>query len=212
LRLYCGTILLFTFAAAPKALGDDVVQIVEEIKASQKQGAVAANTEFPERGFISDPDGFTNVRLGPGTKHPVVAVIRLGEPFDFRRDESNWWRVKTSGGTIGFVHSSRISRPGQSNANWVVADSSSRRLSSGELESLTADQLWRARTEIFARRGLVFRTARGRRLAESLGDQYNPSITDQRAIADALNPIERHNHHLDPGCRERCRQPVALKR
>jgi uncharacterized protein YgiM (DUF1202 family) len=181
------------FAACPEAPCDDVVQIVEEIKASQKQSAVAANTEFPERGFISDPDGFTNVRSGPGTKHPVLAVIRLGEPFDFRRDDSNWWRVKTSGGTIGFVHSSRISTSEQSNPNWVFADSSSRRLSSGELQGLSVDQLWRARNEIFARRGLVFRTARGRRLAESLGNQYSPSTTNQQVITDALNPIERHN-------------------
>ena len=74
LRLLCGFVWVFWCVAGPEALGDDILQIVEEIKAAKRRGETAVTAEFPEKGFISDPDGFTNVRSGPGTKHLVVAV------------------------------------------------------------------------------------------------------------------------------------------
>jgi len=68
----------------------------------------------PLRGTISDPDGYTNIRRGPGTKKPdgsempIVGRIVIGEVFDYFPDDSNWWRVRTSDGKQGYVHNSRI--------------------------------------------------------------------------------------------------------
>lgn len=122
-----------------------------------------------------------------------MAVIRLGESFQFRRDESNWWTVKTASGTVGFVHSSRITTPAKTNPVWIFTDSSLRRLSLQDLEGLSANELWRARNEIFARKGLIFQTDRGRRLAQSFGNDYSPLSADQQIISDCMNPVERHN-------------------
>lgn len=66
------------------------------------------------QGIISDPDGYTNIRLGRGTKNrdgsemPIVGRIVEGEIFEYFPDDSNWWMVRTSDGIQGFVHNSRI--------------------------------------------------------------------------------------------------------
>src|SRR5438552_9414860 len=44
---------------------------------------------------------------------------------------------------------------------WLFPDSSSRYLSAAELSTLSSEDLWRARNEIFARRGLKFTNPRG---------------------------------------------------
>jgi uncharacterized protein YgiM (DUF1202 family) len=178
------------------ALADDVTEVVQEIRQSSSASAAEQQeAEFPEQGFVVDPDGFTNVRSGPGKENPVVCIVKQGEPFRFRRDSSSWWRVKTQNGTVGFVHSSRISSESKSVGKplWLFADSSSRQLSSSELQSLSADDLWRARNEIFARRGLVFQSSRGRKLTSKLGASYQPVSADQDYILAQMNPIERQN-------------------
>lgn len=89
-RLLCGSVLVYTVVLGSYALGDDVTQLVEEIKASTRDATISKEVEFPEKGYISDPDGFTNVRFGSGSKYPIVAAIRLGEPFQFRSDHNDW--------------------------------------------------------------------------------------------------------------------------
>src|SRR5262249_51639942 len=54
--------------------------------------------------------------------------------------------------------------------SWLFPDSSSRYLSATELSNLNSDDLWRARNEIFARRGLKFTSQRGTDLVRSLGN------------------------------------------
>ena len=76
---------------------------------------------------------------------------------------------------------------------WLFADSDSRLLSEQELANLSADQLWRARNEIFARRGLIFRSAKGRSFAASLGTSYTPVTADQDAIIRSMNRFEKAN-------------------
>lgn len=195
-RFLCGLVLVCSVVLGPYALGDDVTQLVEEIKASTRDAKISREVEFPSKGYISDPDGFTNVRSGPGSKYPIVAVIRLGEPFQFRSDGNDWWRVKTASGTVGFIHSSRVSRSQGEVRTWIFADSSVRELSPREVNQLSIDDLWRARNEIFARRGLIFQTEKGKRLAKSLGVQYKPVSSNQQTITESMNVIERRNISL----------------
>jgi TPR repeat protein len=76
--------------------------------------AAGAFESIAKRGTISDPDGFTNLRLEPGTNDdmghdvPVVRRILHGEVFEYAPNGSDWWPVRTSDGKQGFVHKSRI--------------------------------------------------------------------------------------------------------
>jgi hypothetical protein len=76
---------------------------------------------------------------------------------------------------------------------WLFADSSERLLSAQELASLSPDDLWRARNEIFARRGYIFKTEKGKILATSLGNTYKPVSSDLKVIGAQLNPVEKAN-------------------
>lgn len=65
--------------------------------------------EAGERGVISDPDGFTNVREEQGADSAVVARVKEGEVFEFEgREGSEWWKVTLASGKSGWMHFSRI--------------------------------------------------------------------------------------------------------
>lgn len=76
---------------------------------------------------------------------------------------------------------------------WLFPDSSIRKLGDEELSSMGKEQLWRARNEIFARRGFIFATDKGKRFSESLGAAYQPLSADVEEILASMNPIERYN-------------------
>ena len=62
-----------------------------------------------------------------------------------------------------------------------------------DLDSLSAEQLWRARNEIFARRGLIFQSVRGKKLSAALGARYVPVTENQDAICRSMNVVEQTN-------------------
>jgi len=74
---------------------------------------------------------------------------------------------------------------------WLFPDSDSRYLTPGELAALSPDELWIARNEIYARRGYIFNTARGKAYARSLGDAYMPLTKNPR-----FNRLEQKNIQL----------------
>jgi len=76
---------------------------------------------------------------------------------------------------------------------WLFPDSSQRILTAQELGVLSQEDLWRARNELFARRGYIFKTAKGKALAASLGNAYSPLSTDQDTILVQMNPVEKAN-------------------
>jgi hypothetical protein len=76
---------------------------------------------------------------------------------------------------------------------WLFVDSSERLLSAQELASLSPDDLWRARNELFARRGFIFKSDKGKALVASLGVNYSPVSPDQDVILAKMNPIEKSN-------------------
>lgn len=60
------------------------------------------------RAVIDDPDRYTNIRSGQGTHHTIVSRIMEGEVFYTIQGQGDWWPVRTTKGTHGYVHRSRI--------------------------------------------------------------------------------------------------------
>ena len=79
---------------------------------------------------------------------------------------------------------------------WIIPDSSQRRLTRADLSRLNAEQLWRARNEIYARNGFIFSTPRGRTFAASLGANYHGTVNSQDRVLASMNAIERANVEL----------------
>ena len=76
---------------------------------------------------------------------------------------------------------------------WLFPDSSSRYLSATDLSSLSSADLWRARNEIFARKGYKFSTPRGIAFAQTLGNYYRGVDDDQGRVFNNMNKYERAN-------------------
>jgi pSer/pThr/pTyr-binding forkhead associated (FHA) protein len=76
---------------------------------------------------------------------------------------------------------------------WLFPDSSSRYLSATDLSSLSSADLWRARNEIFARKGYKFSTPRGIAFAQTLGNYYRGVDDDQGRVFKNMNQYERAN-------------------
>lgn len=91
------------------------------------------------------------------------------------------------------LKSSKESSPEPLKGLWIFQDSSQRRLTKTDLAGLNADQLWRARNEIYARNGLIFSTPRGRAFAGTLGDQYHGTDNSQEGVFGRMNEIEKAN-------------------
>ena len=59
---------------------------------------------------INDPDGYTNLREGPGVDRKVVTTVKNDELFYYTpNNSSSWWRVQILDScTKGYIHNSRI--------------------------------------------------------------------------------------------------------
>jgi hypothetical protein len=76
---------------------------------------------------------------------------------------------------------------------WLFPDSSSRYLSAAELSNLNSDDLWRARNEIFARRGYKFSSPRGIAFAHTLGNFYRGIDDNQDRVFNRMSQYEQAN-------------------
>lgn len=52
---------------------------------------------------LVSPDGFVNLRTGPGTQHPILQRIYDGMWVDVLEHDGNWRRIALSDGTIGWA-------------------------------------------------------------------------------------------------------------
>lgn len=52
-------------------------------------------------------------RAGPGNHHPVVGVLRAGQPSRVERCQGDWCHVVTPGGTLGWVHVAYLNEEGR---------------------------------------------------------------------------------------------------
>lgn len=97
---------------------------------------------------------------------------------------------------VPVVDAPDLSQSGSSGAGmspWLFPDTSLRKLGHEEVFLLGKEQLWRARNEIFARRGYIFNTTKGRQFAQGLGAVYQPLSDDADWIYQSMNAVERHN-------------------
>jgi hypothetical protein len=76
---------------------------------------------------------------------------------------------------------------------WLFPDSSSRYLSAADLSDLSSDDLWRARNEIFARKGYKFSSPRGIAFAHTLGNYYRGVDDNQDRVFNSMNRYEKAN-------------------
>jgi predicted component of type VI protein secretion system len=76
---------------------------------------------------------------------------------------------------------------------WLFPDSSSRYLSATDLSSLNSADLWRARNEIFARKGYKFSSPRGIAFAQTLGNYYRAVDDNPGRVFSNMNQYERAN-------------------
>jgi uncharacterized protein YgiM (DUF1202 family) len=61
-----------------------------------------------KKGFIVDPDGYSNLRESANGQSKVITKILDGEIFKYKESESSWYSVETYNGKKGFMHKSRI--------------------------------------------------------------------------------------------------------
>ena len=60
--------------------------------------------------YISDPDGYTNLREGKSTSSKIIAIVDSGLPIRVLDTTGNWWQVMTKDNEIGYIHKSRIKK------------------------------------------------------------------------------------------------------
>ena len=60
--------------------------------------------------YISDPDGYTNVREGKSTSSKIITTVDSGLPIRVLDTTGNWWQVMTRDNEIGYIHKSRIKK------------------------------------------------------------------------------------------------------
>jgi hypothetical protein len=58
--------------------------------------------------YIDDPDGYTNLRLEPNTKAPIIDRIISGEEFLVIAEKGDWCTVNSPRGDLGYLHKSRV--------------------------------------------------------------------------------------------------------
>ena len=60
--------------------------------------------------YISDPDGYTNVREDKSTSSKILGTVKSGEKIEVLDTTGNWWQVMTKDNKIGYIHKSRIKK------------------------------------------------------------------------------------------------------
>ena len=60
--------------------------------------------------YISDPDGYTNVREDKNTSSKIITTVDSGLPIRVLDTTGNWWQVMTKDNEIGYIHKSRIKK------------------------------------------------------------------------------------------------------
>jgi uncharacterized protein YgiM (DUF1202 family) len=59
-----------------------------------------------ERVTVTDP--YVEIRTGPGRGYPIFFVAGRGEQIDIEMRHTDWFRVRTAGGKVGWVHRGQL--------------------------------------------------------------------------------------------------------
>jgi TIR domain/Bacterial SH3 domain len=68
----------------------------------------APDSQFTQEATLQGEDEFANVRAGPAADQPIVARINAGETFNTYPQDGIWWRVRITGGLVGYLERARI--------------------------------------------------------------------------------------------------------
>jgi len=200
--------------ASPVAEGTAAaVSLAEPVAAVQPVTEHAASYNLDAT--VEDPDGYSNVRSGPGTSAAIIGRVNVGQRFATYQQAGTWWQVRLGDGTEGFIARRLIRLPGEEIAaagpdqelspdsedagttapaidpsTLTFPDSDTRLLTPADLAGLGPATLRVARNEIFARRGLRFNDPELRNYFANFR-WYRPRTDRVR-----LNDIERRNIEL----------------
>jgi energy-coupling factor transporter ATP-binding protein EcfA2 len=78
-------------------------------------------------------------------------------------------------------------------SKWVFHDSNTRPLTAADLRRLSDDELWTARNEIFARRGVKAGGEKYGKLIDKLGSEFHATGLNQDDAYDRMNGVEKAN-------------------
>lgn len=87
-------------------------------------------------------------------------------------------------------------QPTATRAPWMFPESHVRPLSAGDLQQLPREGLWRARNEIYLRRGFFFTTTEGQHFARQYGPYYQPKTPSVADVQRTMTPVEVSNLQL----------------
>lgn len=163
-------------AALDEEAGDDLTESM--IGSSQRAGIPVEN--HPTFRFLIGADGWKRFNDLP------YHVGMIG--FEYLIPESQFITIRDGFSDLG----SEVFGPPPVSV-WIFPDSSTRLLTEAEVRNLDQETLWRAKNEMYARKGYIFSTPRGKAYTASLGDAYVGCTTDQAAISASFNPTERKN-------------------
>jgi DNA repair exonuclease SbcCD ATPase subunit len=83
------------FGSRAQRIANELIQEAEEIRQDQ-------TAKFVQRKRV-------NLRSGPSTEETILGVLERHTPVFLERSEGNWALVRTTSGTVGWVHASLIS-------------------------------------------------------------------------------------------------------
>lgn len=123
--------------------------------------------------YVNAPDGYVNLRTGPGTEYDIICPIPNGEVLELYNEEATasngkkWVKVAyyvDGGWNTGWVIASQIEyekyEAGSSYLydEYILPYSSEVELTEADLMWLSAQELTYARNEIYARHGYIFKS------------------------------------------------------
>jgi hypothetical protein len=163
-------------AALDEEAGDDLTESM--IGSSQRAGIPVEN--HPTFRFRIGAEGWKRFNDLP------YNIGSIG--FEYLIPESQFITIRDGYGDLG----AEVFGPPPVSV-WIFPDSSTRLLTEAEVRNLDQETLWRGKNEMYARKGYIFSTPRGKAYTASLGDAYVGRTTDQAAISSSFNPTERKN-------------------
>jgi WD40 repeat protein len=181
-------------APSPAAASADITLVEKPIQAITKQSQ-QENEPNKQIGYEKDGDHaapFNAIESKlPVTNEPEPDINQVPAITEQSQQENGPSKQIASSETIN----EPSSLPPQGGP-WLFPDSSSRYLSATELSSLSSDDLWRARNEIFARKGYKFSSPRGIAFAHTLGNYYHGVDDNQDRVFNSMNQYEKANVKL----------------
>jgi hypothetical protein len=61
-----------------------------------------------ENAVVNDPDGYLNVRSGPGKEYQIIGIVNNGEYIDIYTSDGDWLLIKANDKLTGYVYKNRI--------------------------------------------------------------------------------------------------------